>query len=127
MAEDLVDHAGKLLGGRRPVETSAIALGLTAPLHEALEAAGAEASELGLSKEVGHRLVYRFGDDWSEGMRLIARSPDLGQPAVDSLPVLRVELELARSREMAMTDDDVLVRRTRLTTLDQSTRSLAAS
>jgi glycerol-3-phosphate dehydrogenase len=38
-----------------------------------------------------------------------------------------VELELARSREMAMTDDDVLVRRTRLTTLDASTRSLAVT
>jgi glycerol-3-phosphate dehydrogenase len=57
-------------------------------------------------------------------MALIRDSRDLADPAADGLPVLRVELELARTREMAMTDDDILVRRTRLTTLDQRTRSL---
>jgi hypothetical protein len=35
----------------------------------------------------------------------------------DGLPVLGVEVALARSREMALTDQDVYVRRTRLTTL----------
>ena len=37
---------------------------------------------------------------------------------MDGLPVLGVEAVLARSREMAITDDDVFVRRTRLTTMD---------
>jgi glycerol-3-phosphate dehydrogenase len=73
---------------------------------------------------MGHRLVYRFGDDWTEAMGLIRHTAALAEPVAEGLPVLRVELELARSREMAMTDDDVLVRRTRLTTLDASTRSL---
>jgi glycerol-3-phosphate dehydrogenase len=42
-----------------------------------------------------------------------------------ALPILRVELAMARSSEMALTDQDVLVRRTRLTTLDQElTRSV---
>ena len=36
------------------------------------------------------------------------------------LPVLGVEVTLARSREMALTDEDVFVRRTRLTTRDTS-------
>jgi glycerol-3-phosphate dehydrogenase len=36
--------------------------------------------------------------------------------------VLGVELALARRREMALTDEDVLVRRTRLTTRDASVR-----
>jgi hypothetical protein len=39
---------------------------------------------------------------------------------VDGLPVLNIELELARSREMAITDEDVFVRRTRLTAFDTS-------
>jgi len=41
---------------------------------------------------------------------------------VDTLPVLGVEVALARSREMALTDEDVFVRRTRLTTRDASLR-----
>ncbi|HJP65281.1 MAG TPA: glycerol-3-phosphate dehydrogenase/oxidase [Actinomycetota bacterium] len=127
MAEDLVDRAGKLLGTRRKAKTRTIPLGLTAPLDRSLADAAAAASALGLSPQVGHRLVYRFGDDWSEGVQLIRRSPHLAEPAMESLPVLRVELELARSREMAMTDDDILVRRTRLTTLDERARSLSPS
>jgi glycerol-3-phosphate dehydrogenase len=42
-----------------------------------------------------------------------------------ALPVLRVELAMARSSQMVLADQDVLVRRTRLTTLDQElTRSV---
>jgi glycerol-3-phosphate dehydrogenase len=35
----------------------------------------------------------------------------------DGLPVLGVEASLARSREMALTEEDIYVRRTRLATL----------
>ena len=53
---------------------------------------------------------------------MIGRDRSLGEPAADGLPVLKVELDLARSREMAITDEDVLVRRTRLSTRDASVR-----
>jgi glycerol-3-phosphate dehydrogenase len=66
--------------------------------------------------------VQRYGDDWREAVRMIGRDPGLGEPAADGLPVLNVELDLARSREMAITDEDVYVRRTRLTTRDASVR-----
>jgi glycerol-3-phosphate dehydrogenase len=56
---------------------------------------------------------------------MIGRDRSLGEPAADGLPVLRVELELARDREMAVTEEDVLVRRTRLTTLDATIRPSA--
>jgi glycerol-3-phosphate dehydrogenase len=46
--------------------------------------------------------------------------PSLAEPVVHELPVLAVEVELARTREMALTDQDVLVRRTRLATMDSS-------
>jgi glycerol-3-phosphate dehydrogenase len=65
-------------------------------------------------------MVRRFGDDWPEALRLIEQDPSLAEPIVDGLPVVKVEAELARSREMAMTEDDVLVRRTRLTTMDEA-------
>jgi hypothetical protein len=51
---------------------------------------------------------------------MIAADRSLGEPAVADLPVLKVELELARSRDMAVTREDVFVRRTRLTTRDAS-------
>ena len=53
---------------------------------------------------------------------MISEDRSLGEPVVDSLPVLNIELELARSREMAITDEDVLGRRTRLTAFDTSVK-----
>jgi glycerol-3-phosphate dehydrogenase len=75
----------------------------------------------------GSRLVQRYGDDWQGAVRLISADRSLGDPVVAGLPVLNVELELARSREMAITDEDVFVRRTRLTTLGAPVRPLPGS
>ena len=66
--------------------------------------------------------MQRYGDDWREAARLISEDASLGEPVVSPLPVLGVELALARRREMALTDEDVFVRRTRLTTRDASLR-----
>ncbi len=76
----------------------------------------------GPAAAAGPRLVQRYGDDWREAAAMIGRDRSLGEPAADGLPVLKVELDLARSREMAVTDEDVLVRRTRLSTRDASVR-----
>ena len=81
-----------------------------------------EVARLRLSPRVGARLVQRYGDDWREAVRMISEDQALGEPVVDGLPVLNVELELARSREMAITDEDVFVRRTRLTAFDTSVK-----
>ena len=77
-------------------------------------------ARLGLPPRTGARLVQRYGDDWREAARLIGEDRSLGEPVVSPLPVLGVEVVLARSREMALTDEDVFVRRTRLTTRDAS-------
>jgi glycerol-3-phosphate dehydrogenase len=63
-------------------------------------------------------LVERYGDDWESAIDQIRAQPVLAEPIVPGLPVLRVEGEMARLREMAITDDDVLIRRTRLATMD---------
>jgi glycerol-3-phosphate dehydrogenase len=124
MAEDLVDRLGlEGLGG--PCLTRRIPLGLHGSLAAALGLAKAEAARLGLPPSAAARLVRRYGDDWREAVRMIGRDRSLGEPAADGLPVLRVELELARDREMAITDEDVLVRRTRLTTLGAAIRPSA--
>jgi glycerol-3-phosphate dehydrogenase len=119
MAEDVVDRVVRALGKGGPGRTRRIPLGLRGALEPALKAAASEAAEVGLPPTQGERLVARFGDDWTEAIRLVREDGRLGQPAVDGLPVLAVELELARTREMALTAEDVLVRRTRLATMDE--------
>jgi glycerol-3-phosphate dehydrogenase len=116
MAEGLVDRLAAALGSAARCQTRRIPLGLHGSLADASHLARDEASRLGLPTRAGARLVRRYGDDWREAVRMIAADPALGEPSVPGLPVLRVELELARSREMALTEQDVYVRRTRLTT-----------
>jgi glycerol-3-phosphate dehydrogenase len=67
-------------------------------------------------------MVFRYGDDWRAAFELLRDDPSLAEPAVEGLPVIKAELILARTREMAMTDDDVAVRRTRVTTMDERAR-----
>jgi glycerol-3-phosphate dehydrogenase len=105
-----------------PCLTRRIPLGLHGPVSQARDLATAEAGRLGLAPGVGIRLVQRYGDDWRTALRMIGEDPSLGEPVAEGLPVLNVELDLARSREMALTDEDVLVRRTRLTSRGVSVR-----
>jgi glycerol-3-phosphate dehydrogenase len=114
MAEDLVNRVAAALGDFRPSQTRAIPLGLHGSAAAAVQLARAEVARLRLPPRVGTRLVRRYGDDWREVVRMISADPSLGEPVVSTLPVLRVEVNLARSREMALTDEDVYVRRTRL-------------
>jgi glycerol-3-phosphate dehydrogenase len=76
-----------------------------------------EVARLALPPRTAVRLVQRYGDDWRQAARMIGEDLTLGEPVADGLPVLGVEVALARSREMALTDEDIYVRRTRLTTL----------
>ena len=122
MAEDLVDRIAGALGVAGQCRTRNIALGLHGSPGAALRLAKAEVTRLRLPPHVGARLVQRYGDDWREAVRMIGEDRSLGEPVVDGLPVLNIELELARSREMAITDEDVSVRRTRLTAFDTSVK-----
>jgi glycerol-3-phosphate dehydrogenase len=117
MAEDLVDRVAADLGGAGPCRTREISLGLHGPAAAAVRLARDEVARLGLPPRTAVRLVQRYGDDWRQAARLIGEDLILGEPVADGLPVLGVEVALARSREMALTDEDVYVRRTRLTTL----------
>jgi glycerol-3-phosphate dehydrogenase len=125
MAEDLVDRvaaerSARGLGDAGPCRTRGIPLGLHGPAAAELRLARAEVTRLGLPPRTAARLVQRYGDDWREAVRMIGQDPSLGDPVAVGLPVLSVEVTLARQREMALTDEDVFVRRTRLTTRDAS-------
>ena len=114
MAEDLVDRVAAAHGGAGPCRTRSVPLGLHGSATAAVQLARAEVTRLGLPPRAGTRLVRRYGDDWREAVRMISAEPSLGDPVVSGLPVLGVEVNLARSREMALTDEDIYVRRTRL-------------
>ncbi|MFN2589825.1 MAG: FAD-dependent oxidoreductase, partial [Actinomycetota bacterium] len=118
MAQQVVDRACEIAGAGGRASTRRIALGLTEPYDEAIARAVNDAAAAGLPPEAGHRLVALYGDDWEDVLGLIHERPELGDEAVPGLPVLRVELEVAVQREMALTAEDVLVRRTRLATMD---------
>ena len=113
MAEDVVDR----LAPRTRTKTRELTLGLSVPVGEALARAQAAARDLGLAEESGRRMVHRYGDDWELALARIRQDGELARPVADDAPVLEVERILAREREMALTDADVDVRRTRLTTL----------
>lgn len=118
MAEGVVDRVCRQLRGGGPCRTREIPLGLTQPLGMARDRAAGDASALGLDPAIGPRLVERYGDDWEEALALIGADPGLGERVSPDLPVLRLEAHLARTREMALTEEDVWVRRTRLATMD---------
>jgi glycerol-3-phosphate dehydrogenase len=121
MAEDLVDRVAAELcrqgrGGASPCRTREIPLGLHGAAAAAVRLARDEVRRLGLPPRTAVRLVQRYGDDWREATQLIGEDLTLGEPVADGLPVLGVEVSLARSREMALTEEDIYVRRTRLST-----------
>lgn len=127
MGEEVVDHVCRSLGKGGRCRTGGIRLGLSESATAATARATEAATGLGEDTSLGARLVARYGDDWEEALRLIAEDRALAEEVVPSLPVRAVELELARTREMALTEEDVLERRTRLTTMDRAAASMIAA
>ncbi len=127
MAQDVVDRAAGALGVRRPSRTASLPLGLHQPVAPTLSEASEEAGRLGLSPHAGRRLVYRYGDDWVQALGVIRDDPSLAEPVAPGLPVMGVEVHMARSREMAITEEDVIVRRTRLAMMDHRAAQEATS
>jgi glycerol-3-phosphate dehydrogenase len=118
VAEEVVDRVSNTLGAGGRCRTEALPLGMTRPLEAEQERAEGWARRRGLPPTAGDRLVGRYGDAWEDVAALVEDDPALAEPASSGLPVLRVELEVARRWEMALDDEDVLVRRTRLATMD---------
>jgi glycerol-3-phosphate dehydrogenase len=124
MAEDVVDLVCRRLGRGDRCRTRTLPLGLGSPLRPELERAAGGAAAVGLPPDVGHRLLGLYGDDWREALAAIRDDAALAEPVFPGLPVLGVETLLARIREMALTNEDVWVRRTRLATMDDRVSDL---
>jgi glycerol-3-phosphate dehydrogenase len=72
----------------------------------------AEAGALGLGAETAERLARAYGEEAREVLEAVARDPALGAPLVPGLPYIWAEVPHAVRREMAVTLEDLLRRRT---------------
>lgn len=112
MAEDAVDLAvERVLGGAPPSRTRGLAL------------LGATAAPV--PRDVPPHLHARFGTD-APAVLALAREEGLDRPLVEGLPYLEAEVAWAARRELAVTVEDVLERRTRLATELREPRAAAA-
>src|SRR6266566_2038800 len=74
---------------------------------------------LGLSPQILEHLGRSYGSEAMELLKLIEGDAELGRRLIDDLPYTRAEVVYACLQEMAMTPDDVLARRTRITIEDR--------
>ena len=88
---------------------------------------GAERLETAPAGSVEAHLIGRYGSLATEIEALVAADPDLGEPLVPGQPYLLAEAIHATRHEMALTLDDVLVRRTRAHLFDRAATVAAAS
>jgi glycerol-3-phosphate dehydrogenase len=70
--------------------------------------------EEGLAADVAEALVGRYGTEAAAVANLRRREPALGAPLAAGVPVLAAEVVYQARREMAVSVEDVLARRTRL-------------
>ena len=114
MAAQTVDAAlGKQLAAERPSQTAELALVGAAPVAELDALAGSLAAEAGLDPARAARLVARHGTEASAVVAL-GRELDLLRPLGPDVAHLEVEAVWAVRTEVALSLDDVLSRRTRL-------------
>ncbi|MGH2830564.1 MAG: glycerol-3-phosphate dehydrogenase C-terminal domain-containing protein, partial [Actinomycetota bacterium] len=77
------------------------------------------AAAAGIDPRVAPRLVSAYGDFAPAVIASAAQDPALACPMAESLDVLAAEAAWAATREMAVTLEDALARRTRLSLLDR--------
>jgi len=116
MAEDTVDEVVRLLGDSAPAgskrcRTSRLPIRGVAGYARLLEPGAARAH--GLDEDVFRALVRRHGGETPSVLELASGRPELLEPLVPGLSQLKVEALWAVRKEMALTLDDVLSRRTR--------------
>ncbi|MHB8505818.1 MAG: glycerol-3-phosphate dehydrogenase/oxidase, partial [Acidimicrobiales bacterium] len=125
MAEETVDAVLRQPGSRRPARacrTRHLPL-VGAPGWDRVPQGG---PLLGRG-DVHHQLVGRYGAEAGAIVGMCSADPSLAQPLVPGLPYLRAEAVWAARREMAVTLEDVLARRTRALMLDEAATVAAAA
>jgi glycerol-3-phosphate dehydrogenase len=126
MAEDVVNHLQKREGKRQPSATRTLRLQGATRWPESRERFFLRAGEMTVDATVAEHLVQGYGDEALEMLDLIAEQPTLRGRLVPDLPYLRAEVVHACRVEMALTLEDLLARRLRIT-LEDRARGLNAA
>lgn len=115
MAQDAVDVLGRRdkLPFSHPTQRLVLsgAIGWAAARPQIV----ARAQALSVPDEVIHHLLFEYGTHAQTLLDLIEQDQTLGQRLLPDLPYLRAEILYAVRYEMALTLDDILSRRTRIT------------
>ena len=124
MAQDVMDRIDIREGRKKRHVTLNLRLRGAKDLAFTREHVEARARHLGLPSTAAPHLVRTFGDDAMNVLALAESDADLAQPLVADLPYLGAEVVYACRQEMALTVEDSLARRTRIS-LEDATRGLA--
>jgi len=121
MAGQLVDRAAKRLKSAHGVEsgispTEHLPLPGTPPgsWPEFDRRIRADALALGLDDDAGYHLARAYGEDADEILAAVRGEPSLGARIAEGFPYVWAEVPHAVRREMALTLDDLLIRRMHL-------------
>ena len=114
MAKDVVDRVVERDGRRARCRTDEIPLGSTRPVAQVRAEVLAAAASLGLGDRVAHGLVAQHGERAHDVLSLVAQDPSLGQLLSPAAPHIAADVVHAARAEGALTLDDVLSRRMRL-------------
>jgi glycerol-3-phosphate dehydrogenase len=117
MAEVITDAVEERLGRRARCRTASQKLdGAPGVPWPEFEATGIKelAVRHGLPEAAARHLVNRYGRRAAEVAAYLTRDPSLAEPVVAGEPDLRVEFVYQREEEMAIREEDCLLRRTRL-------------
>ena len=107
VCEKLHDIDGRALPQRAPTDTEPLPGGDTHDLGVILQ----EVIREGFSRPTGTHLVRAHGTEVAAILHLAASDPALAEPIVAGHPAIRAELVHATRREMAITLNDLLIRR----------------
>ncbi len=111
MAEHTVDEVARQLRGAGRCRTRQLPL-LGAPQP------GSITRVPGVDEALSDRLAHRYGTEAARVVGLAAQNPTLLEPVVGGLPYVGAELVFAVREELAITLEDLLVRRTRAHLID---------
>lgn len=111
MAEEVVDRICRIAGREVGCRTASLCISNAFDLEAFL----AKVAKMSLPRETGYSLVRSYADLAPELLALAERM-DLATPIVEGLPYLKVEALWATEHEMALTEEDILARRTRIST-----------
>lgn len=126
MAQDVMDRIDAREGHKKRHVTLNLRLRGAKDLPSTREQVESRAQALGLPSAVNAHLLRTYGDDATDVLALAESEPLLTERLIADLPYLAAEIVYAIRQEMAITVEDALSRRTRIS-LEDAHRGLSVA